>query len=252
MQPKRVAIVVPWDFNEGGVSNVVASLVRAPTELFSIGLIVMPGESIFPREIETGYGIQGAEISLRNQPASSSGLLRRSRYLLARIPTARSLGKLLVRHSIDIVNVHYPCFGLGIIRDATRELGVPIVASIHGADLFPGGRRLQSGFAEVSRFLEQADRVVGPSHGFAAEVGSVWGSVGSRLHVIHNAIDYELFDCPQRVARESDSLTIVCVAIHNEKKALDTLLHAVCLVRQRSMLDVRVQLAGDGPLRARL
>ena len=75
--------------------------------------------------------------------------------------------------------------------------------------------------------MASADAVVAPSRAFLADCLSVLPQAAKKGVVVHNGIDFE------ELGRTDDAMAtahwkpyLLCIAAHNEKKALDVLLKA--------------------------
>jgi glycosyltransferase involved in cell wall biosynthesis len=151
---------------------------------------------------------------------------------------------------IDVVNVHYPVESFVYFGVLRRLLPIRLVVSVHGADLFPGGRPRRRLPRSVRFLMASADAVVAPSRAFLADCLSVLPPQAARKGVaIHNGIDLEeLGRADEAMATAHWQPFLLCIAAHNEKKALDVLLKAFAEVA-RARPTLRLLLVGDGPLR---
>jgi glycosyltransferase involved in cell wall biosynthesis len=157
------------------------------------------------------------------------------------------LDAMLRRERIDIINIHYPVAAF-VYFAALRRQDRPLVVSIHGADLFPDGARRPRYSWELRTLLRGADRIVAPSRSLLDDFNRVFPDWAEKASFIHNGIEVE----KDIVARHDTAVapTLLCVAAHNEKKAIDVLLHA--FARVRAVRPARLCLIGDGPQHAAL
>jgi glycosyltransferase involved in cell wall biosynthesis len=95
-----------------------------------------------------------------------------------------------------------------------------------------------------------ADAVVAPSYAFLDDVLAVLPWVAKSGVAIHNGIEIDEFRPMCEEVNRSRSY-VLCIAAHNEKKALDVLLKAFAEI-VGAHPDISLRLVGDGPLRPRL
>jgi len=142
----------------------------------------------------------------------------------------------------DLVHAHFASGGLSAIPLA-RSLGVPLIVTLHGADITVRDARSDryKHLAEsaacvicVSRFIR--DRAL--EAGFPAE----------KLIVHYMGIDRELF-APSGIP--VDTRKVLFVGRLVEKKGCEYILRAMHLV-QREQTDCELTIIGDGPLRPSL
>jgi glycosyltransferase involved in cell wall biosynthesis len=157
-----------------------------------------------------------------------------------------NLATLIRKKKIDVVNCHYlaPYFIHLVI--AARLLRVPVVVSVHGADI--------DGYAESDRFsrllcrliMRGSQRIVACSAALARQTIEVFPDVRRKVTFVHNGVDPSRYakiaqpnDLPQRF--------VLSVCRHVRKKGIDTLLRAFALV-VREAPEMSLFLAGGGPL----
>jgi glycosyltransferase involved in cell wall biosynthesis len=246
-----VLLVTPWDQEFGGVASVVGNLASLLERGGRKVVLLHPGELDQPRQRKTARGFVGYEMNLRSSYVVGHPLRSRAAFAFYLPAVMFRLGRILREHRIGVVNIHYtlPAFVyFGLLR---AFAGFRLVVSVHGADLFPQGARLASYPWEIRLLMRWADAIVAPSAAFLRDVLSVFPEVTARAHTIHNGIDpEELLPCIGDAAAVSEKY-VLCIATHNEKKAVDVLLRAFQSVR-KSHSDLHLILIGDGPLRSRL
>ena len=141
----------------------------------------------------------------------------------------------------DLVHAHFVSGGLSAISLA-RSLGVPLIVTLHGADITVRDARSDryklaesaACFICVSKFIR--DRAL--EAGFPAE----------KLIVHYIGIDRELF-APSGIPVETRKVLFVGRLV--EKKGCEFILRAMQLV-QREQTDCELTIIGDGPLRSSL
>jgi glycosyltransferase involved in cell wall biosynthesis len=88
--------------------------------------------------------------------------------------------------------------------------------------------------------------VVAPSKAFLRECLAVFPKIEKKAMVIHNGVNIAELAAPVEAGERAPY--VLCIAAHNEKKALDVLLTAFAEVGDAHP-GVRLVLVGDGPLR---
>jgi L-malate glycosyltransferase len=184
-------------------------------------------------------------------PASvSQGRLASLLALLVYAPiTAVSLTRLLRRLRIDVVNCHFLAPSFIHLVMAARLTGIPIVISVHGADIDSYERASWLNRWLLRSIVSGADRVVACSAGLARQTAAVFPEHASKISWVHNALDVQRYRVSGETTRPLPQPFILCVCRHVLKKGVDTLLRAFALV-QRDVPEVSLVLVGDGPLLA--
>jgi glycosyltransferase involved in cell wall biosynthesis len=145
---------------------------------------------------------------------------------------------LCLRHRIGLVHAHH---GYEVVRvaGACRRLGLPLVVSLHGHDVFGWVDERPGVYDGV---LEAAGAVIVPSR-FLAPRAVELGARPDRVHVIGSGIDTAAF-VPTPVPVEPE---VLFVGRFVEKKGLDVLAEAWPAVRA-AVPDARLRVLGYGPL----
>jgi glycosyltransferase involved in cell wall biosynthesis len=165
-------------------------------------------------------------------------------------PTLYQLYAMLVRHDIDIVNIHYP-INSGLYFTFLRKiLPFKLVISVHGADLFPEGIPKNRYPASLQFLMNSADWLVTPSRSTLAASLKAFPGLQSKASAIHNAVDMREFECPGQEEIQQGQ-HILCVALHHPRKAIDVLIKAFKIFSQNNAL-VELWLVGDGPVTGQL
>jgi glycosyltransferase involved in cell wall biosynthesis len=269
----RVMIVVPWDQERGGVATVVNNLARYLTDAGHEVAFLHPGGSERISAKTTRAGFRGYEINLRPPSVPSNPLRSRIAFWLLLPRTLLRLLALLREREIELVNVHYPLNSFIYFAITRVLLRHRLVVSVHGADLAPGGEQPSRHHWAIRWLVRSCDRLTAPSAHFLDDALSQFKMVRARAVAIHNGIDPEELrgagapDGPT-VSRHIDGVSsacamapdtargtapaaLLCIAAHNPKKGIDTLLEAVARLRRRGV-DLDLKLVGDGPLRGEL
>lgn len=242
----NVLIVVPWDQVWGGVASVVGNVAIQLQKRGHHVWFLHPGESHSLRVKITKWNFPGYELNIRNpyvpeRPVKS--VIGFSVYLWH---TLYQLHTLLVRHDIDIVNIHYP-LGSGVYFTLLRKLlRFKLVVSVHGTDLLPKGIPMDRYSKPLQILINSADWLVAPSRSMLDAVLTKFPTLKTKASAIHNAVDMTEFelDEPGEIQRGQH---ILCIALHHPRKAIDVLIKAFKIFSQNHT-GVELWLAGDGPV----
>lgn len=239
-------IVVPWDQETGGVAFVVGHLAQHLREQGHNVLFLHPASRRWPRRKVTKWGFPGYEANLRS-PTSPPSLRAKIAYAITFPATFTALLWILLRHRIDVVNVHYASAMFGYFALFRRMVPrLRLVVSLHGADVVGPDRVGVDGI--TGRLLSSADAVVTPSDAFARQCQTLLPELGARVCVIHNGVSLAEFS-----GSPGDRLrgTILSVASLDTWKGLDVLIRAFATL-QREDEGLRLLIAGEGPERTAL
>lgn len=126
-----------------------------------------------------------------------------------------------------------------------------LVASIHGLDwvqpLGPARAALMRGLALTASALVAVSEVT--ARQFAAQSGVP----AARFEVLHSGVDTRRFHPAAGAGNRDDPAVVLgCVARLGQQKGHDILLEAFAAARRLGTPAMRLELAGDGPFRARL
>jgi glycosyltransferase involved in cell wall biosynthesis len=245
----KTLIAVPWDQEFGGVASVVGNLARYLDRHGHEPVFLHVGESERPLARTTKWGFDGYELNLRSPFIAEHPIRSVVAFLIGLVPTLYRLGALLVTEHVEVVNVHYPIDSFVYFAFLRWVLPIRLVISVHGADLFPIGAPNARPAWPLRLMMRSADAVVAPSRAFLADCLALFPGASPRATAIHNGIDLDEFPPADPAASRAPSL--LCIAAHNEKKGLDVLLHAFARIAPKRP-ELRLQLAGDGPLRGPL
>ena len=247
----RILLVSPSDEAFGGVTSVVGNLARYLQSHSHEVIFLHPGRALLPKSKTTKWGFRGFDLRLQAPFGKRHPVISLALFLIFFPIGIYQLARLIQRHRIEIVNVHFPhnhCFYFGLCR---RILPFRLVTSIHGADLFPNGKPKISYSRTIRFLLFSSDLLVAPSQSYQKDFSSVFPALNGKTIFIHNGIDLDELRAPQEGNRGEQDRYILCIAAHNVKKGLDVLIRAVALLRDVDP-PFKVLLVGDGPLRPQL
>lgn len=267
----RVLFVVPWDQEVGGVASVVGNLARGLEKRGHRAVFLHPGTADELVLGSTKWGFRGYRLRLRGPFVADRPIRSVVAFWLLLAPSLARLAGLIRRERIDVVNIHYPLESFLPVVLASRLTGRPVVTSVHGADLFPGGSAPTRYALGLRLALRLSQRIVAPSRSFLDQVLGRFGALRERAGFIHNGIRLEeLLDEGSREPARGSAVDqpepalgccrgpatpngryALTIAAHNQKKALDVLLEAFGRIAAR-FPDLTLVLVGDGPLRSEL
>jgi glycosyltransferase involved in cell wall biosynthesis len=251
MTVMNTLFVVPRDEPFGGVASVVGNLARYLQHQGHEVNFLFPGQTIWHQAKLTQWGFPGAELRMPPPPRIYRGVgLRTFVWLFPQ--TLYQLLKLIRQGRIQIVNIHYPISSFFCLALCRTLLSIKLVTSIHGNDIFPRGRpRRQYSFA-LKFLLRRSDVIVANSHAFCRDFLDIFPHLREKMTVIHNGVNVaELEGLVQNKAHDVRQRYALCVAAHNEKKAIDVLIQAVARLAPEDP-SLKLVLVGDGPLRKSL
>lgn len=247
----NVMLVVPWDQTYGGVASVVGNLARSLEGRGHQVVFLHPGEPDRCRRRMTAWGFTGYEVNLRSPYIREHPVKSVIAFVVYFGWTMYQIAAVIRAHGIQVINVHYPIEAFVYFGVLRWLLPIRLAVSVHGADVFPDGRRMHRYPWSLRFLVGSADALVASSRAFLLDCLSVFARAGSKGVVVHNGVDVEeLWRTGAGIDTTKWEPYLLCIAAHNEKKALDVLLKAFAEVSRRHP-RLHLLLAGDGPLRAR-
>lgn len=167
--------------------------------------------------------------------------------LLASVARYRAVARSHFRSLVPTPHVLHAHFGFPdavIAAPIARQLGIPLIVTLHGDDgLFLLGRKDPLGWW-MRRALTSATAVVGVSPAVTDATRAVMGA-RTRVVTIENGYDHRLFRVDEGVARDGG---ILFAGMLTPRKNVDVLLRAFASLDGEETLTI----AGDGPLRTEL
>lgn len=246
----NVLIVVPWDQEFGGVASVVGNVASQLQKRGHHVWFLHPGESYSLRPKITKWNFPGYAMNIRTPYVPERPVKSVVGFFVYLCHTLYQLYAMLTRHDIDIVNIHYPISSGMYFAFLRKLLRFKLVISVHGADLLPKGIPEDRYPKALQILMTSADWLVAPSQSTLDAVLTKFPELQTKASAIHNAVDMAEFelDGPGEIPRGQH---ILCVALHQPRKAIDVLINAFKLF-SRNHAEVELWLAGDGPLRSQL
>ncbi|HET7233237.1 MAG TPA: glycosyltransferase family 4 protein [Longimicrobium sp.] len=244
-----VLIAVPWDQREGGVATVVRHLAA---DLRARGHEVV---FLFPEEVRgvvprtTAWGFTGYAMNLRPPAAAGHPLRAPAAFAATAAATALRLRRIVRRHGLSIVNVHYPVEPFVHLALLRAWAPVRLVTSAHGSDLLPNGRARSPLPGAVRMLLARSDRIVAPSAAYRDALLRAYPQLAGRTEVIHNGVEVDELAAGRRAPVEDAQPYVLCLAHYAPWKGQDVLVRAFARIAPRHPW-LRLVLAGDGGGRA--
>ncbi|AHG93604.1 glycosyl transferase group 1 (plasmid) [Gemmatirosa kalamazoonensis] len=245
----NVLFAVPWD-NIGGVSHVVNRVAHHVRAQGGGVYFLLPGSHDRPESGVSREGFPAFWLRMRLPWVPGASLRNWLAFFLTLPVTLFWLTRLIRRHSIDVVNIHYPG-GHFVYFAILRRFGVVrLVTSIHGADLLPNGSRRLSHQREVLNLLATSDVIVAPSDSYTHAVHEAWPELTGPTRTIPNGVDPDELgynpDAPDETAHPPIVFSILQMVHY---KGVDVLIRAFAGLSARYP-KVKLRLASDGPQRA--
>jgi len=246
----NVLIVVPWDQEHGGVASVVGNVAIQLQKRGHHVWFLHPGESYSLRVKITKWNFPGYTLNIRNPYVPERPVKSVVGFSVYLCHTLYELYTMLVRHDIDIVNIHYPISNGLYFTILRKLLRFKLVISVHGGDLLPKGIPEDRYPIPLLLLMNSADWLVAPSQNMLDAILAKFPTLQTKASAIHNAVDMAEFELggPEELQRGQH---ILCIALHQPRKAIDVLIKAFKVFSQNHA-KVELWLVGDGPLRGQL
>lgn len=247
--------VLPWEIHHpGGVNQVVANLYTevARENRYRPLLLIASWKDELPREEEVA-GRCHVYYRLRSPWNSKYPLLGALRFALSLPRLIVSLGRLLAKHRVSVVNVHYPtlqAFPIAVLKRLGLYKG-KLILSFHGTDLHQaratGGANLY-----LKQLFQTADAIVACSEGLAREARECIPGCAHRIKPVQNGLDLErLLEGQERDFALPSELQaggfILNIARFEPVKGQDILLRAFQEVSRRYPNLNLVMIGASGP-----
>jgi colanic acid/amylovoran biosynthesis glycosyltransferase len=234
--------------------RVTVYAVSKPAEAFSHGFVdELRAEVIYLpyRPIRQPARVAGALLrQARRRPgpwlrAAREGLRRPSVGSWRMLLQATVLRDEMERAGIDHAHAHFATSAADLASLVWHMDGPSYSVTAHAKDIWHEQVRSE----DLRRKLGHAAFVATVSEQNRSYLSSILAGDGARVRVVPNSVDLRRMGEPG--VREPEPMLVVSVARLVEKKGLDDLVAACGIVRARG-LPVRLEIAGDGPLREQL
>jgi len=248
----RILLAMPTDNDIGGVASVAGNLAKYLTSRGHDVFFLYPLDATLIRVKPTKLGFPGFDLRMNLPFGDRHPVISILAFLFFFPIGMYQLIRLIRRHRIDVINIHYPADCLFYLALCRRILGIGLITSVHGADVFPNGT-LHNGCSRAFRFiLSSSDLIVAPSRSFQRMFLTAFPEFDAKTVFIHNGVDLaELDEISTNAADGRQRPYIFCLSAYKEQKAIDVLIRAFQLVRNADP-TVTLTIAGPGPLRGDL
>jgi glycosyltransferase involved in cell wall biosynthesis len=235
-----------WVTETSGLGNVLGNLCEYLRVRGHTVIVLQAADTRTLRETRA-WGCEAYQLDLRPPVVRGRAARSLAGFALLLPATLHHIMRLLTTRSVDVVNVHFPdeCYVYAAICRRLQGRRMPLVTSIHGGDLFPEGRAPARHSPSLCAILASSDAIVAPSRSFLDDTRAVFPRLGRRLVCIHNGIHLEELAAAE--APTDGGRYLLSVAMHIDKKGLDTLIRAFARVAAADA-GLRLRLVGDGPL----
>jgi glycosyltransferase involved in cell wall biosynthesis len=149
------------------------------------------------------------------------------------------------KQKIEVVNIHYPTSELCYFALCRKFLRFRLICSLHGAEVFPGGKPQTKYDWGLQTLLRHADCIVTPSADLRRKVLELFPEYQDKVLFIHNGIEVEQFALTSSKPSALRGRYILSVSAYKEQKALDVLIEAMKNVAQHCP-GVKLVLVGEG------
>lgn len=246
----NILIVGPWDHRVGGVDYVAGNLAGYLERRGHKVLFIHPDQNWFLERRVTTWGFNGYRLRLSG-PLVEKHRIRGLIAFVCFLPlTLVQIGRVLVQNKIDVINLHFPSPNMFYFAICARLLSIPLITSIHGADIFPDGMRRNHYAFGLQMVLKISDRIVAPSKAFLREFVDLFANFGHKSLFIHNGVNRDEIESVDKTeGADCAKRYILCMAAHKAKKSIDVLIRAFAKVAVKEK-EVDLFIVGNGPLRA--
>jgi glycosyltransferase involved in cell wall biosynthesis len=247
----KIMIAVPQDEEVGGVSYVVRNLARYLKSRGHEVVFLFPGKAFVTKPKTTSLGFPGFEIRMQLAFGERHWLVSILVFVILFPVGVFQLIRLMQKQRTQIINIHYPTDCFFYVAVCSRLLSIPLVTSVHGADVVPNGERQARYSREFTFLLSSSNLIVAPSRHFKNDFHRIFPTLEAKTTFIHNGVDLSEFEWQLPDIDKPAVPYLLCVSAYKEQKAIDVLIRAVQRVRETHP-SVKLVLVGAGHLREEL
>jgi glycosyltransferase involved in cell wall biosynthesis len=244
----RILLVVSQDEEIGGVASVVGNLAKYMASQGHQVFFLHSARTVFLRQKRTKLGFPGFDFRMQMPLGDRHPAISLLAFLILFPIGMFELIRLIWKHRIQIINIHYPTDCFFYFAVCKRVLPVGLIISVHGADIFP-----QVPSSRAFKFLlSSSDLIVAPSQWLQRKFLAVFPDLNGKTIFIHNGVNLaELNGLCGEGSADNNVSYILCVSAYKEQKAIDVLIRAFKMVHSADP-SLKLVLVGDGPLRGQL
>jgi glycosyltransferase involved in cell wall biosynthesis len=197
--------------------------------------------------------------SLAEQPFLTSGEANRVSYIslpkrifpgFIRRNLSKALISCLEHCKPDLVHINW-LYPDGLAIPSIKRLGLPSVLTIHGSDWYKTFRQHSLKDLQYESFRD-VDHVFTVGSRLKKDILDEYPEFEDKLTVVHNFVDFELFQPPESTKKIQKELGwdtsfkhVLCVANLSPEKGVDVLLQAMEAIPQRRKLQLHI--IGNSP-----
>ncbi|MFC4768597.1 glycosyltransferase [Effusibacillus consociatus] len=159
------------------------------------------------------------------------------------------LCSILQKQKVKLIHVRFGTTAAQLL-DVKKKLNLPMLTSFHGFDLPSNQRSFAKYKGKLKRLFEEGEAFTVTSNNMK-KILLNYGCPKEKIVVHHSGIDVERFRFQQRTMPEDGKIILLSVGRLVEKKGMKYLIDAFCRV-QKIYPNIRLRIAGDGPLRNKL
>jgi glycosyltransferase involved in cell wall biosynthesis len=236
----------PGDVGHGGVQVVFRDLIRSLERAGRRVHLLYPSSIARPwlRQASNSWGRRAAYCPLPTIVKESVLLSVPLAFVFIPL-TFFHLVRVIRRHRVDVINCHYLAEYFVHLAIAARLLRLPLVVSVHGADIDRYHRVRPVRRLLLRLVMRGAHRIVACSEAMAEQTARAFPAARAKITHVHNGLVLEDFPAPSSIAGVTTPFVLsVCRQV--VKKGTDTLLHAFARLH-REMPGVTLVIVGDGP-----
>ncbi|CAM3290186.1 glycosyltransferase [Sporolactobacillus spathodeae] len=160
-----------------------------------------------------------------------------------------ALSAILRKEHIALIHARFGLTGADLLQ-VKQELGMPMLTSFHGFDLPTNVKSMQKYKGRLDLLFQEGEAFTVTSKNMK-KILVAYGCPESKIFVHHSGIEIEKFPFRDSIIPENSVITILSVGRLVPKKGMNDLIEAFNQV-QHQWPNVRLRIAGEGPLRHEL
>lgn len=158
------------------------------------------------------------------------------------------MAKAIADYGPDVIHQHFATWSWPAVR-ASKSKGIPLLTTVHGADVVTAGRQTTSMMARWHRYnlhiaMEQSKRILAVSR-YLADLAVAYGFPAEKVEVHYLGVDTDVFMPGQRTAEAPAPIALFIGALNHQKGITDLIKASNELI---GSVHHRLVVAGRGPL----